>query len=90
MLGRPLTTLRKASITRKEIEMNKRYMAACIMLTLAFALWFIATARADEVGYYQLSDLALILVGLLLGAGAFPVSGDLNKENDESEDFEDD
>lgn len=67
--------------------MNKRYLAVGIMLALAFTLWFIATARADATGYYQLSDWALILIGLLFGIGAFPVSGDLENEIDESEDM---
>ncbi|MEZ3438651.1 MAG: hypothetical protein K1W18_07205 [Oscillospiraceae bacterium] len=67
--------------------MNRRYLAAGIMLTLAFTLWFLATVRADAIGYYQLSDWALIFAGLLLCIGAFPVSGDLNEDDDEREDI---
>lgn len=66
--------------------MNKRYFAAGIMLISAFTLWFLSIIRADEVGYYQLSDVALISVGLLLCIAAFPVSGDLKKESDDEED----
>lgn len=86
MPGRLLTTPRKANITRKENKMNKKYLTAGIMLTSAFFLWFIASVDADNVGYYQLSDWVLILIGLLLGIGAFPASGDLDEEYYESED----
>lgn len=65
--------------------MNKRYVAAGIMLISAFTLWFLSIIRADEVGYYQLSDVALISVGLLLCIAAFPVSGDLKDECDDKE-----
>ncbi len=67
--------------------MNKRHIVAGIMFLLAFVLWFLATVRADEVGYYQLSDFVIISIGLLLGVGALPVSGDLKSENDESEEI---
>lgn len=65
--------------------MNKRYVAAGIMLISAFTLWFLSVIGADEVGYYQLSDVALISVGLLLCIAAFPVSGDLKDEGDGKE-----
>lgn len=68
--------------------MNKRYIAAGTMLAAAFTLWLVATARADEIGSYQLSEWALIVAGLLLAIGAFPVSGDLNDEYEESGEIE--
>lgn len=70
--------------------MNKRYVAAGIMLVSAFTLWFLVTVRADNVGKYQLSDLAMIVAGVVLGVGAIPVSGDFSKKDSESEDNEDD
>ncbi len=65
--------------------MNKRYLVAGTMLTLAFSLWFVVTARADELGYYQMSDCVLAAVGFLLCVGAFPVSGDLNEDCESEE-----
>ncbi len=70
--------------------MDKRHFVAGIMLISAFAIWFLAAVRADDIGYYQPSDLALSLVGVLFGIGSIAVSGDLsdgcmNEETDEYE-----
>ncbi len=69
---------------------EKRQIAAMILLVLAFGLWLGAVGDAEFNGSYSVGDFVRIGVGFVFAIAAFPVSGDLKHDDEESEDFEDD
>ncbi len=69
---------------------EKRQLAAVVLLVLVLGFWFGAVGNADFYSSYSTGDFIRIGVGFVFAIATFPVSGDLKRDDEESEDFEDD